>query len=73
MMDWKSETTASELRLSDSVFGNGVDGNVDSVTLRSQYKACSHDQLNFEEADDRDGKIINIRNGTYVRVLYVLY
>jgi hypothetical protein len=57
-------TTASVERLSDSVFGNGADGSVDPVTLRSQYLACSHDALEFVEAADRDGTNIQIRNGT---------
>ena len=66
-----SETTDSELRLSDSVFGNGFDGSTDPVTLRSQYKACSYGQLEFEEAENKDGTNINIRNGTsYVHMLY---
>ena len=66
-----SQTTASELRLSDSVFGNGVDGSVDTVTLRSQYLACSYDQLNFVQAADRDGNSINIRNGTFMIMIHV--
>jgi len=56
-------TTATVERLSDSVFGNGADGSVDTVTMRSQYLACSYDQLDFVEADDRNGRDINIRNG----------
>jgi len=63
-----AETTASVERLSDSVFGNGADPNADSadpVTLRSQYKACSHDQLDFVPAGDRDGNSTNIRNGEF--------
>ena len=57
------QTTASEARLSDSVFGNGADGSVDPVTLKSQYSACSYGALNFVEAADRDGTSTNIRNG----------
>ena len=51
------QTTATESRLSDSVFGNGVD----TVTLKSQYAACSHDQLIFDKAENRNtgGNIIS--------------
>ncbi len=52
-------TTASLDRLSDSVFG-GVN---DTVTLASQYAACSHGQLNFVKAPDRTGISTNIVNG----------
>ena len=63
-----SQTTASEQRLSDSVFGGlSDDGSTsDPTTLKSQYLACSYGQLNFVMAPDRDGTSINIRNGTCV-------
>ena len=35
--------------LSNEIFGNGVD----PTNLKSQYSACSHNQLNFEKAVDR--------------------
>ena len=54
----------SEATLSDTVFGNGADGAVDSMTLKSLYNTCSHGQLNFVPASDRDGGRIKIRNGT---------
>lgn len=53
----------SEATLSDTVFGNGADGAVDSMTLKSLYNTCSHGQLNFAPASDRDGRSIRIRNG----------
>lgn len=55
----------SELELSDSVFGNNVDGNgADLVTVKSQYDACSHGKINFVEANDRDGNNgVRIRHG----------
>ena len=59
-----ASTTQSVERLSDSVFGNGANGPADPVTMRSQYLACSYDQLEFVEANDRDGTSTNIRNGT---------
>ena len=67
--------TQSVERLSDSVFGNGVDGGADAVTLRSQYLDCSYDQLEFKEATDQDGANINIRNGTFAfqEVIYIYY
>jgi len=63
------QTSASEARLSDSVFGNGADGSVDPVTLKSQYSACSYGALNFNEVADRDGASINIRNGKLFDIL----
>ena len=53
----------SEATLSNSVFGNGADGTDDPVTMKSHFNTCSHGQLNFVEADDRDGETILIRNG----------
>lgn len=43
-------TGFSEAQLSDSVFGNGADGSPDPVNLKSQYKACSHNKLDFVES-----------------------
>lgn len=43
-------TTASQSALSDSVFGN----NGDPVNLKSQYAACSHNKLRFQEAIPRE-------------------
>ena len=66
-----SAPTASINRLSDSVFGNNADGDgSDLVNLRSQYKACSYDQLNFIEATPRTGISVNIVNGMYL--LYMI-
>ena len=56
-------TTASQASLSDSVFGNGIDGTVDTVTPKSRFSACSHGEINFVEASDRNGQSINVRNG----------
>lgn len=56
--------TSSLNALSDSVFGNNADGNgADMVNLKSQYAMCSHNKLNFVEANDRNGNGVNIRNG----------
>ena len=65
-----ASTTDSVERLRDSVFGNGADGSADPVTMRSQYLACSYDQLEFVEANDRDGTNSNIRNGAFERTIY---
>ena len=53
----------SEATMSNSVFGNGADGTNDPVTMKGHFNTCSHGQLNFVEADDRDGETILIRNG----------
>lgn len=53
----------SEATLSNSVFGNGADGTVDPVSMKSHFQTCSHGQLNFVQASDRDGRSIRIRNG----------
>jgi len=42
-------TGFSEVQLSDSVFGNGVD----PVNIKSQYAACSFDKLNITKPIDR--------------------
>ena len=54
----------SEATLSNVVFGNGADGTVDPMTLKSLYTTCSYGQLTFVPASERSGKSINIRNGT---------
>ena len=65
-----ASTSASAERLSDSVFGNGADGSVDPVTLKSQYSACSYNQLTFVEAADRTGNTGTlIRDGTFIMLL----
>ena len=46
-------------RFSDHVFGT----NGEAVTMVSQYKACSHNKLNFGPTGNRSGKNINIANG----------
>lgn len=53
----------SEASLSNAVFGNGADGTVDPMTLKSLYTTCSHGQLTFVQASDRNGRSINIRKG----------
>ena len=64
-----ASTSASAERLSDSVFGNGADGSVDPVTLKSQYSECSYGQLTFIEAADRTGNTGTlIQNGTYIHM-----
>lgn len=55
-------TTFSENQLSDSIFGNNVDGS-DPVTLRSQYFACSHGKLRIRPATSRVGRTSRIVNG----------
>ena len=44
-------TSASDIALGNSVFGNSVD----SVNLSSQYAACSHNKLEFVKAADKVG------------------
>jgi hypothetical protein len=52
-------TTSSEDQLADDIFG--ITG--DTMNLRSQYLACSYDQLELNEADDRTGQTTSIQNG----------
>ena len=40
---------ASQTGLSNDIFGNGVD----TVNLKSQYAACSYNQLSFDKTSDR--------------------
>jgi hypothetical protein len=56
-------TSKSEATLSNAVFGNGADGTVDPVTMKGHFGTCSHGQLSFVQANDRDGRSIRIRNG----------
>ena len=44
-----ANTTLSEQELSDNIFGTGND----AVNLKSQYAACSHDQLLIEPTPDQ--------------------
>lgn len=44
-------TTATEEELSDDVFGNGND----LRNLKSQYSACSYNQMNFQKATGQAG------------------
>ena len=55
----------SEATLSNSVFGNGADGTVDPVTMKSHFNTCSYGQLNFVQAADRNGRTTRIRNGMF--------
>jgi len=43
-----AKTNGDEAQLSDNIFGTGTD----VVNLRSQYKACSHDKLDFVPAEN---------------------
>ena len=58
-----SSTTASADQLSDSVFGT----NGDLVNLKTQYAACSHNQLLFQPATGT-----GIANGTSSRLCIYL-
>ena len=53
----------SEAYLSNQVFGNGADGTVDPVTMKSHFDTCSIGQLKIVEAADRNGKTLRIRKG----------
>ena len=55
----------SEAYLSNHVFGNGADGKVDPVTLKSHMDTCSIGQLKIVEAADRNGKTLRIRKGKF--------
>ena len=52
-------TSLSEAELHDSVFGSE---NGDTVNLKSQYAACSHNKLNFIELQNKEGKDTDITN-----------
>ena len=56
-------TSVSEATLSNRVFGSGADGTVDPITMKSHFNTCSHGQLNFVQAANRDGRTLRIRNG----------
>jgi hypothetical protein len=53
-------TSLSEAELRDSVFGSE---NGDTVNLKSQYAACSHNKLNFIELQNKEGNTTDITNG----------
>jgi hypothetical protein len=53
-------TLESEATLSNAVFGNGADGTINPVTMKSHFQTCSFGQLNFVPANDRDGRSIRI-------------
>ena len=55
----------SEAYLSNNVFGNGADGRVDPVTMKSHFDTCSIGQLMIVEAADQDGKTLRIRKGKF--------
>lgn len=55
----------SEADLSNNVFGNGADGRVDNLTMKSHFDTCSIGQLKIVEAADRDGKTLRIRKGKF--------
>jgi hypothetical protein len=55
---------ASAETLSNKLFGNGADGTVVPMSMSGHFATCSHGQLNFVPAGDRDGSgDINIQNG----------
>ncbi|KAL3940774.1 MAG: hypothetical protein SGBAC_004756, partial [Bacillariaceae sp.] len=53
-------TSSSEAQLASDIFGG--DG-IDLVNVRSQYLACSHGQLDFQKATNRNGQSTSISNG----------
>jgi hypothetical protein len=53
----------SEAYLSNNVFGNGADGRVDPLTMKSHFDTCSIGQLKIVEAADRNGKTLRIQKG----------
>ena len=59
----------SEATLSNNLFGNGADGTVDPMTLKSVYTTCSHGQLTIVPASDRNGRSINIRKGEHDQLI----
>lgn len=56
-----ADTTASLSELSDSVFGTSGD----PVNLRSQYKACSSNQLDFAPVNGMSSSGVQVSNGAY--------
>ena len=52
-------TSANESELGDSVFGTSGD----SVTLSSQFEACSHGQFKISPTADNTGASTSIKNG----------
>jgi hypothetical protein len=55
----------SEAYLSNNVFGNGADGRVDPLTMKSHFDTCSIGQLKIVEAADRNGKTLRIQKGKF--------
>ena len=55
----------SEAYLSNNVFGNGADGRVDHLSMKSHFDTCSIGQLKIVEAADRNGKTLRIRKGKF--------
>ena len=51
--------------MSNNVFGNGADGRVDPLTMKSHFDTCSIGQLKIVEAADRNGKTLRIRKGKF--------
>ena len=49
--------------MSNQVFGNGADGKVNPVTMKSHFDTCSIGQLKIVEAADRNGKTLRIWKG----------
>lgn len=54
-------TTVSLSELSDSIFGTSGD----PVNLRSQYKACSFNKLDFEPVNGASSSGVQVTNGAY--------
>ena len=54
-----NSTSMSEAELYDSVFGSE---NGDTVNLKSQFAACSHNKLNFIGIQNKEGKDTDITN-----------
>ena len=63
-------TTDNLFTIANDVFGNQISGGNDAVNLHSQYKACSHNKLNFVpstndagSSNSNDADVTNIVNG----------
>lgn len=54
------EPTHAAAGFQDEVFGTGDDS---FLSMKSQYKACSHDQLKFRPTENRGGNSFDIVNG----------
>jgi hypothetical protein len=55
----------SEAYLSNNVFGNGADGRVDPLTMKSHFDTCSIGQLKIVEAVYWNGKTLRIQKGKF--------